>query len=62
MPHAKFVFLLVLVIGSAGLSIWIGYLAFAAGALDGTVWRALVPLLLLASIGLRLLLNARSEK
>lgn len=61
MSHLKFILLLVLVIGSAGLSIWVGALAFNAGALDGAVLRALVPLLLLGSIALRLLLKARGE-
>lgn len=62
MSKLKFTMLLVLVIGAAGISIWVGYLALQASAFDGSVFRALVPLLLLGSIALRLLLKARSEK
>lgn len=57
MSKTRFVFLLTLVIGSAGLSIYVAYLAMRAEALDGTIFRAILPLLLLGSIAVRLLLK-----
>lgn len=57
MSRAKFVFLLALVIGAAGLSIWVAVLAAEAGALDAKVASALLPLLLLAGVALRALRN-----
>ncbi len=61
MSPIKFIFLLALVIFSAGISLWVAYLALEAGSFDGAVWRALLPLLLLGSLALRLLLKGRSE-
>ena len=57
MSKTRFTFLLILVIGSAGLSIYVAYLALQAEALDGTVFRAILPLLMLGSIAVRLLLK-----
>ena len=53
MSKTRFAFLLALVIGSAGLSIYIAFLAMQEEALDGSIFRAILPLLLLASIALR---------
>ncbi|MCP5037451.1 MAG: hypothetical protein GY945_07615 [Rhodobacteraceae bacterium] len=61
MTHTRFILLLITVIGSAGLSLWVGFLAFKATALDGSVLRSLVPLLLLGSLALRALLKGRAE-
>ena len=61
MSRGKFVFLLALVIGAAGLSIWVVVLAMRADALDGGVLRALVPLLLLASVALQALRKSRDK-
>ncbi len=61
MSKLKFTILLALVIGSAGISILVAYMALQADALDGAVGRAVLPLLLLGSIALRLLLKARSQ-
>ena len=61
MSRTRFIFLLSLVIGSAGISIWVVYLAARANALDGSLFRPLLPLLLLGSLGIRLLLNGRKE-
>ncbi len=61
MSRGKFVFLLMLVIAAAGLSIWVVVLAIRAEALDGTVLRALVPLLLLASVALNALRKGRGQ-
>ena len=55
MSRGKFIFLLALVIGAAGASIWVAVLAAEAGALDGNVARALLPLLLLAGVAVRAL-------
>ncbi len=60
MSRGKYVFLLALVIGAAGLSIWVAWLAARAGALDGDVLRALVPLVILASLALRALRKGRA--
>ena len=60
MPLGKFIFLLALVIGAAGLSIWVAVLAAEAGALDGNVLRALLPLLLLAGVAVRALCKGSS--
>ena len=61
MSRGKFAFLLALVIGAAGLSIWVVYLAMRADALDGSVLRALLPLVILAIVGLRALRKGSSE-
>ncbi len=61
MSKTRFIFLLVLVIGSAGLTIWIAWMAFAAGQLNGGTLGALLPLVMLASVGLRALVGARKE-
>ena len=61
MSWGKFIFLLALVIATSGLSIWVTYLAIRADALDGTILRALVPLLILASVAIRALRKGRAK-
>ena len=53
MPMGKLLFLWALVIGAAGLSLWLIFMAIRAEALDAGIWRAVVPLMLLAGLGLR---------
>ncbi len=61
MSRIRFIFLLSLVIGSAGVSIWVVFLAIQSNAVDGSLFRPLVPLALLASLGVRLLMNRHKE-
>ena len=55
MSKTRFFFLITLVILSGGLTILVGSLAAASGKLDGQVAMALLPLIMLASIGIRAL-------
>ncbi|HHL21869.1 MAG TPA: hypothetical protein ENJ52_10140 [Aliiroseovarius sp.] len=61
MPPMKFVLLLALVIGSAGLSIWVLVLAIESDHLDGTTLRAIIPLAMLAALAGRALARGRSR-
>lgn len=61
MSKTRYVFLLLVVIGAAGLTLWVAWLAFGAGRLDGATAGALLPLILLATIALRALTGARGE-
>lgn len=55
MSKTRFFFLIALVILSAGLTILVGSLAVTSGKLDGQVAMAVLPLVMLASIGIRAL-------
>lgn len=55
MSKTRFFFLIALVILSGGLTILVGSLAVTSGKLDGQVAMAVLPLALLASIGIRAL-------
>ncbi|MCK8483967.1 hypothetical protein MUY21_07960 [Aliiroseovarius sp. S2029] len=55
MSKTRFILLITLVILSGGLTIFVAGLAMASGKLDGRVAMALLPLLMLASIGVRAL-------
>ena len=59
MPHARFLFLLILVIAAGGATVWIGWAAARAGQLDGQVLMAMLPLVMLLSIALRALTGKR---
>ncbi len=61
MSWGKFAFLLALILGAAGLSVWVVFLAVRADALGGSVFRALVPLLILASVAMRALRKGREK-
>ena len=60
MSKTKFVFLIALVILSAGLTILVASMAAASGKFDGQVAMALLPLVMLASIAIRTL-SGRNE-
>ncbi|SEW19017.1 hypothetical protein SAMN05444851_1997 [Aliiroseovarius sediminilitoris] len=55
MSKTRFFFLIALVILSGGLTILVGSLAVTSGKLDGQVAMAVLPLVMLASIGIRAL-------
>ncbi|MCK8462389.1 hypothetical protein MUY35_00820 [Aliiroseovarius sp. S1339] len=55
MSKTRFFFLITLVILAGGLTVLIASLAVASGKLDGQVAMALLPLVMLASIGIRAL-------
>lgn len=61
MPPLKFALLLALVIGAAGLSIWVAVLAIRAEQLDGATLRALIPLVMVAAIAARALMRGRAK-
>ena len=61
MSPVKFALLLALVIGSAGLSVWVAVLAIRAEQLDGATRRALIPLVMLAAITARALIRGRAK-
>lgn len=50
---ARLVFLWAMVIGAAGLTVWVGVLAAETGHLTSQVLMALLPLVMLISLGLR---------
>ncbi|MCI2393137.1 hypothetical protein [Aliiroseovarius sediminis] len=53
MSKTRFFLLITLVILSGGLTVLVGSLAAASGKFDGQVAMALLPLVMLASIGIR---------
>ncbi|MCK0143514.1 hypothetical protein [Aliiroseovarius sp. F20344] len=61
MSKTRFIFLIALVILSAGLTVLVAGWAAASGKLDGQVAMALLPLVMLASIAWRAL-SGRTEK
>jgi hypothetical protein len=61
MSKTRFFFLLSVVIGAAGLTLWVAWLALGAGQLNGATAGALLPLVLLASIALRALTRANGK-
>lgn len=60
MSKTRFILLIALVILSGGLTVIVGGMAAASGKLDGQVAMALLPLVMLASIGVRAL-SGRKE-
>lgn len=61
MSKARFVFLLILVIFSGGLSILVASLAISSDHFDNVTIRALLPLLLLAAVSGRALMKSREK-
>lgn len=61
MPILRYIFLLALVIFAGGGTIWVAYAAASAGQLNGRVLMALLPLVMLASLGVRALTGQKKE-
>lgn len=61
MPDMRFALLLAVVIGAAGLSVWVAAAAAQAGSFDRTTLGAVLPLLLLASVAFRALKRRRDK-
>lgn len=58
---ARLMLLWAMVLSGAGLTIWVGLLAMRAHAFSGQTLMALLPLLMLISLGLRGLKRKRDE-
>ncbi|MCI2398202.1 hypothetical protein [Aliiroseovarius subalbicans] len=62
MSTQRFVFLIMLVILCAALTVWVGAMAASSGNLNGQTAMALLPLVMLASIALRALTNRGGDE
>ncbi len=62
MRRRRLILLVVMFTAAVATSAWIGWAAWSAGMVDGTMWQALAPWAILAALSLSLLLRGRGGR